>query len=327
MKKIFIFPVAISVATLFAVYMWGGAVAFFLAAILSVLEVTLSFDNAVINAKVLAKMNPVWQKRFLTWGIIVAVFGTRLVLPLLIVSVALWLSPLLVAILAFSNPEQYAKLLESIRPSISAFGGAFLLMVSLKYFFDEVKEVHWIQVIEKHLVKWGRIEAIEIALTLLVLLGFSFALPDSSFAILSAGIIGVVLFVLIEGVAGSLSIETKNIAGGGFALFLYLNILDSAFSLDGVIGAFAITTKLMVIVAGLGIGAIFVRTMTVYMVRQKTLENLIYLEHGAHWAILGLAASMFAGLIIHIPEVVIGFIGLFFVGFAYFSSLKNRSSK
>ena len=324
MKRIFIFPTLISAVTLFAVYLWGGPVAFFLAAILSILEVTLSFDNSVINAKVLAKMSPVWQKRFLTWGIIVAVFGTRLVLPLLIVSVALWLSPLLVAGLAFNDPEQYANLLESVHPAISAFGGAFPLMISLKYFFDEVKQVHWIQVIERHLVKWGRIEAIEIALALVTILGFSFALSESSSAILSAGIIGIVLFVLIEGVASSFSVESKNITGGGFALFLYLNILDSAFSLDGVIGAFAITTKLSVIVAGLGIGAIFVRAMTVYMVRQKTLENLIYLEHGAHWAILGLAVSMFAGLLIHIPEVIIGCIGLLFVGFAYFSSLKNK---
>lgn len=324
MKKIFIFPILVSVVTLFAVYLWGGTVAFFLAAILSILEVTLSFDNAVINAKILAKMSPVWQKRFLTWGILIAVFGTRLVLPLLIVSAALWLSPLLVAMLALNNPEQYAKLLESVRPAISAFGGAFLLMVSLKYFFDEAKDIHWIQVIERHLVKWGRVEAIEIALALLILLGFSFALPNSSLAILSAGIVGIILFVLIEGVAGSFSVESKNIAGSGFALFLYLNILDSAFSLDGVIGAFAITTKLVVIAAGLGIGALFVRTFTVYMVRQKTLESLIYLEHGAHWAILGLAISMFAGLVVHIPEVIIGCIGLLFIGFAYFSSLKNR---
>lgn len=324
MKKIFIFPIVLSLLALFAIYLWGGVAAFFLAAILSVLEVTLSFDNAVVNAKVLAKMSPVWQKRFLTWGIIFAVFGTRLVLPLLIVSAALWLSPLLVAVLAFNSPEEYARLLESVRPAISAFGGAFLLMVSLKYFFDEAKELHWIQVVERHLVKWGRFEAIEIALALLTLLGLSFALPSSSLAILSAGIVGIILFVLIEGIASSFSVESKNIAVGGFALFLYLNILDSAFSLDGVIGAFAITTKLMVIVAGLGIGALFVRTMTVYMVRQKTLENLIYLEHGAHWAILGLALSMFTSLIVHIPEIVTGCIGLLFVGFAYFSSLKNK---
>lgn len=323
MLKIFIPSFLISLATLAAVFLWGGFGALALAVILSVLEVTLSFDNAVVNAKVLAKMSPAWQKRFLTWGILIAVFGTRLVLPLLIVSVAVWLSPFAVMKLAFADPHAYGVLLEAISPAISAFGGSFLLMVALKYFFDEAKSVHWIQVVERHLARWGRIEAIEIMLALILLLGFSYALPDAGRTILGSGIIGLVLFIGMEGVANSFRVETREAAQNGVVLFLYLNILDSAFSLDGVIGAFALTAKLPIIVAGLGIGALFVRTLTVHLVRRKTLETLIYIEHGAHWAILGLACAMFAGLVVHVSEMITGFIGLMFIVLAYGSSRRR----
>jgi len=323
MLKIFIPSLSVSVVTLFAVFMWGGFAALFLALVLVVLEVTLSFDNAIINAKVLAKMSAKWQQRFLTWGILIAVFGTRLVLPLCIVSAAAMLSPFAMLAIAFDDPKQYAALLETVRPAIGAFGGSFLLMVALKYFFNEAKSVHWILAVERHFARWGRIEAIEIALALVLLLGFSFALPELGATILSAGIIGIILFILIEGLAGSFDVETQGIARNGIVLFLYLNVLDSAFSLDGVVGAFALTAQLPIIAAGLGVGALFVRTFTVYLVRQKTLQTLLYLEHGAHWAILGLAGSMFAGLIAHVPEVVTGGIGLVFIALAYVSSRRR----
>ena len=94
-------------------------------------------------------------------------------------------------------------------------------------------------------------------------------------------------------------------------------------SLDGVIGAFAITSNLPVIIAGLGIGALFVRAFTVALVRAKTLETLPYLEHGAHYAIFGLALSMLVGIFIHVPEAVTGLIGAVFIFFAYISSRKE----
>ncbi len=324
MNRAFIPPFIISIVALTAVYLWSGVAALFLTMILCVLEVTLSFDNAVINAKILAKMDKVWQKRFLTWGILIAVFGTRVVLPVVIVSVALWTSPFFIAHLAIYNAAEYGHLLESVHPAISAFGGSFLLMVSLKYFFNEAKDVHWIEVIEKYLSRLGRIEALEIALALIVLLIFSFVLPAIASSILIAGIIGIVLFVLVEGVANSFNRGIKNIASGGLALFLYLNVIDSAFSLDGVVGAFALTSSILIIAVGLGIGALFVRTLTLHFVRKKTLDTLIYLEHGAHWAIFGLAASMFVGLVVHVPEVITGLIGLIFIFFSYLSSKRAR---
>jgi hypothetical protein len=317
-------PLVVTLVVFVLLYLWGGVPALLTAFLLTILEVTLSFDNAVVNAKILKNMPPLWQKRFLTWGILVAVFGTRAVLPILIVSLSLLMSPVVVTKLALFDPGAYGKLLEHAHIAIAAFGGAFLLMVSLKYFIDDAKSVHWIHFVERHLAKWGRVEAIEIALALTVILLLGWMVPHHSSVILMSGIIGVVLFILIQGIAGTFSNQSGGNAHGGLLLFIYLNILDSAFSLDGVVGAFAISSSLPVIIVGLGIGAYVVRTFTVYMVREKMLDVLVYLEHGAHWAILGLALSMLLGLLVHIPEVVTGLVGLVFVLLAYISSARER---
>lgn len=320
----FFWPVFISLIIFVFIGWKMGLTAFFLVVVLSILEVTLSFDNAVVNAKVLKRMSPVWQKRFLTWGILIAVFGTRFILPIIIVSIAVLASPVYITKLAFTNPEEYGRLLEGVHASISAFGGIFLLMVSLKFFFNKAKSVHWIKSVEEYLVRWGRIEAIEIAIAIILLLTMSFLTSYDQTSVLISGLIGLVLFIIMEGVAGSLSVEGKDIAVSGLALFIYLNILDSAFSLDGVIGAFALTSNLVIIMVGLGIGAYFVRSFTLYMVQKDTLAELIYLEHGAHWAILGLAVMMLANLLFHVPEVVIGLIGLCFVLLSYYSSISEH---
>ncbi len=319
----FFWPIIVSILACAAVGYYGGLSALLLVAILSILEITLSFDNAVVNAKVLERMTPRWQQRFLTWGILFAVFGTRFILPILIVSVAVWTSPWLVTTLAFYDPAAYGHLLESVHGSITAFGGIFLLMVSLKYFFNKAKELHWIETVERHLVRWGHIEAIEIALAVLFLVGISYLTNYDQTSVLVAGLVGLILFIVMEGIAGSLSIES-DAAASGLTLFLYLNVLDSAFSLDGVVGAFALSTNLLIIVTGLGVGAYFVRALTVYFVRQKTLTELVYLEHGAHWAILGLAIAMLANLVVHVPEVITGLVGLCFVALAFLSSRREK---
>mgnify|MGYP003419601105 FL=1 len=171
-----------------------------------------------------------------------------------------------------------------------------------------------------------RSQSIEIALALILLTTLSFFTHFDQATILVSGIVGLILFVVMEGLSGSLEIESEDVARSGLTLFIYLNILDSAFSLDGVIGAFALTTNLLIIVVGLGIGAYFVRALTLYFVEQKTLAQLVYLEHGAHWAILGLSVAMLANLLIHVPEIVTGLIGLCFVVLAYRSSRKEMKS-
>lgn len=329
MLKFFSVPIAVSVVILGAIWYFLGFAAFITGVLLMILEVTLSFDNAVVNARVLARMDEKWRNRFLTWGILIAVFGTRLVLPILIVSASVLMSPWAVAKLAAFNPSEYAHLLEGARYSIYAFGAAFLLMVSLKYFLNDAKDVHWLQVVERHLAKWGRIEAIEIGLALSLIAVISFFVPAAAQAtVLISGLFGVILFILMQGITSAFSVEVESttVVKSGLALFLYLEVLDAAFSLDSVIGAFALTTSLPIIIAGLGIGAWFVRSITIYLVRRKTLDTLAYLEHGAHWAIFGLALSMFVGLIYHVPELITGTVGLAFILAAYWSSVQFRKS-
>ncbi|MDB5237612.1 MAG: hypothetical protein JWL88_714 [Parcubacteria group bacterium] len=321
--RAFALPVLASAVILAGVYVWGGAHAFFLASLLVLLEVTLSFDNAVINAKILAHMAPKWQKRFLTWGILIAVIGTRFILPILIVSASAGASPFIIAKLAAFDPAQYGLLLGSARHAIAAFGGMFLLMVSLKYFFAEGKEVHWIRVAERFVAGWGKIEAIEIAISLIILLAIALVMPAEAATVLLAGIVGIVLFIVIQGVANAFTKDAESAIGtGSVALFVYLNILDAAFSLDGVVGAFALTNQLLLIVVGLGIGAYFVRSLTLYLVRRRTLEALVYLEHGAHWAILALSIALLSSIFIMVPEIITGSVGLIFVGSAYYSSVR-----
>ncbi len=325
--RFFWFPLSLWVLGLLAVFLWGGFGALVIAAILTVLEVTLSFDNAVVNARVLERMTPEWQKRFITWGIPIAVFGTRFLLPIIIVAVAVGMAPLAVAQLALFEPATYGELLHGVHEIIAAFGGMFLLMVGLKYFFDSAKEVHWIKIIERQLARFGRIEAIEIGIALAVLGAIAWFVSEHAEHVLFAGIVGILLFILMQGLAKSFEDAMSGTAvRGGFALFMYLELLDAAFSLDGVIGAFAITSALPVIVVGLGVGAFFVRSLTIYLVKEKTLNELVYLEHGAHWAILGLAGAMLTSIFLPIPEVVTGFIGIVFVAFAYWSSLRLRKT-
>ncbi len=323
--RLFLVPTVLSIVLLGGILGYFGIAAFLTALLLVALEVTLSFDNAVVNAKVLARMDEKWQQRFLTWGILIAVVGTRIVLPILIVAISVGLSPWAVTQLAAFNPTEYGHLLEDAHYAIAAFGGMFLLMVSLKYFFDTHKDVHWIRVIERRVSRWGHIEAIELALSLLLLISISRLVPYEAGTILVSGILGLITFIAVEGLAGAFSIDTEQTAAAaGFSLFLYLEVLDASFSLDGVIGAFAITNVLPIIIVGLGIGAYFVRTLTIYLVRKETLTTLVYVEHGAHWAILGLAISMLVSLVYPIPEIVVGLIGIVFIVASFYSSFRQR---
>lgn len=304
----------------------GGASALFLTFVLSVLEVSLSFDNAVVNATVLRNMTPVWQHRFITWGILIAVFGMRIVFPLLIVSILGQLAPWDAIVLAATEPDRYAEIMLSSHLALAGFGGAFLAMVALKYFFDKDKDIHWISFVETPLVKLGKVETAEIGVCLLAFYALSQFLPDSTkqVTILVSGIFGIVTFVMVDGVSQFLQLPEnvqRDVSKASAAMFVYLEILDASFSFDGVIGAFALTNNLFIIAAGLGIGAMFVRSMTIMLVEKKTLEQFRYLEHGAFYAIGALATMMLLNIFVHVPEMVTGLIGAVFIGMSLISSI------
>ena len=301
-------------------------------AVLAVLEVSLSFDNAAVNASILKDMDPVWQQRFLTWGIAIAVFGMRIVFPIVIVMVAASLGPIDAVSLALSEPAEYQRIVSDAHIGLMGFGGAFLGMVALKFFFDADKEHDWIAVIERPLAKVADIEAMSIGLVLLATWATSSMLADEdALTFIIAAIGGLLTYLVVEIVNHVLEPPTPSsgdVAKAGFGAFLYLEVLDASFSFDGVIGAFALTNNLIIIAIGLGIGAMFVRSMTIFLVRKGTMSEYLYLEHGAFYAILALAVIMYINTFAHIPEVITGLIGAVLIGLAFWSSVRlNRANQ
>lgn len=308
----------------------GTAQMLWIIAVLSVLEVSLSFDNAVVNASVLKEMDEVWQKRFLTWGIAFAVFGMRVVFPLAIVAIAAHIGPVDAIKLSLNDPLEYERIVSSAHVGIAGFGGAFLSMVGLKFFFDADKEVHWIAVVERFLSRISAVKAIEIGVLLLVLWGIAGLLEtEEALVFLVAGILGIVTFIAVESINTWLEIsdEKRKLAGAavrsGLGGFLYLNVLDASFSFDGVIGAFALSNNMVVIALGLSIGAFFVRSMTIMLVKKGTLAEYEFLEHGAFWAIIALGGIMLASAKFHIPEAITGLIGAILIGLSLWWSIRT----
>nr|WP_298890828.1 DUF475 domain-containing protein [uncultured Acinetobacter sp.] len=308
-------------------------------AILAVMEVSLSFDNAVVNASVLKGWDPFWKMLFLTVGILVAVFGMRLVFPLLIVGVTADMSMMEVARLALNDPDQYSAKLMAHHAEIAAFGGMFLLLVFLNFMFDDEKDTHWFHWLERKSAHFGSIPAVSVFISLIALIILAGQVPETQkLVVIMAGIWGIVVYVGVQvighllegspekGEEGNGNAEVgKAIMKGGLGGFIYLEVLDASFSFDGVIGAFAITNDVVIIMLGLAIGAMFVRSMTIYLVDKGTLDAYIYLEHGAHYAIGALAVIMLAsGTGVHVPELVTGLIGIIFIVWAVFSSIAYR---
>ena len=306
-----------------------GALAYLLVgSVLAVLEISLSFDNAIVNANTLKRMSEVWQHRFLTWGILIAVFGMRLFFPLLIVVVAAGIGPWEAIRLSVAAPDQYATIIDGAHVSIAGFGGAFLMMVGLRFFFDADKEVHWIGPIERAAARFSGIRGIEMTVILSAMLIVAMLLPRAEVAtFLFAGIAGLVTYLVVDVIGYLLDSPHDVLAGtakAGFGAFLYLEVLDASFSFDGVIGAFALTQDMLLIAVGLGIGAMYVRSMTIMLVDKGTLSEFRYLEHGAFWSILILSFIMFAQTMIEVPEYVTGLLGAGFIAASFGSSLRVR---
>jgi hypothetical protein len=310
----------------------GAATTMFIVAVLGVLEVSLSFDNAVVNATVLTEMDPVWRRRFITWGIAIAVFGMRVVFPVLIVAVIAGVGPFDALYMAATDPDAYSHHLANAEVAVSGFGGAFLAMVGMKHFFDVEKDQHWITVIERPLSRLGRIEAVEIGLVLVLLWLIGSALPvDDRTTFLVSGMFGLVAYIAVDGVSALLdpgASVTDAVARSGVASFLYLEVLDASFSFDGVIGALALSSNIFIIAIGLGIGAMFVRSLTLMLVEMDALTEYRYLAHGAFYAISSLSIIMFLKLLLHVPDGVSGMIGAAFIGLAFLDSVRhNREMK
>jgi hypothetical protein len=332
-------------------------------AILSVLEISLSFDNAVINAGILRKMNAFWQKIFLTVGVLIAVFGMRLVFPIVIVAITAKISPVEAVKVAIQDPNRYESLVTAAHPAIAAFGGIFLLMIFLDFIF-EAREHQWLAWLERPLAKLGKLDMLSVVISLALLVVTSTTLAtnvahhggDKSATVLLSGVLGLVTYLVVGGVSGYFEdrledddeedeADDADEAGAGvspvktasgasavglagraaFFMFLYLEVIDASFSFDGVIGAFAITNDIFELALGLGIGAMYIRSLTVFLVRKGTLDDYVYLEHGAHYAIGALAVILLVTIKFQINEVITGLVGVVLIATSYWSSVvRNR---
>jgi len=291
-----------------------GWSAVYLTSILAILEVSLSFDNAVVNAKILKDMDKILEKRFLTWGMVIAVFGMRFIFPILIVAVAANLGVVETLNIAINHPEQYHEVLLKSENLIYAFGGAFLWLVFTDFLFEH-KEIRWIKPVERYAEKLGRVN--NISLIVATVIGIIVIYDSKSYEIGIAYLLGMLTYSLLNGINEAFAVEG---AKNGLMGFLYLEILDASFSFDGVIGAFAITGNIFIIMIGLGIGAMFVRSLTIWMVEKGVLSEYKYLEHGAHYAIGVLAVIMLLKIFMHIGEVLTGTIGLGLLAIAFLHS-------
>ena len=351
----------VTVVGLVLAFLYGGSTGLAVAAILGVLEVSVSFDNAVVNATYLGKLNAFWQRMFLTVGVLIAVFGMRLLFPVVIVCLTAKITPAQAYHLAMNGgsvhtPGTYANLLHAAHPAIAAFGGMFLLMLFLEFIFEE-RELTWLSWLERPLARIGKLDQVGVAVAgvVLVIAANTLAPDGKTSTVLASGIFGLVTYLVVNGLGGLFEAEEEDDAGevpgihgdpeaieqvmskrstaqliglagkAAFGVFLYLEVLDATFSFDGVIGAFAITSDPIIIAIGLGIGAMYIRSLTVYLVRKGTLSEYVYLEHGALWAIGALAVLLLITIEYEVPEVVTGLIGVGFIGAAFISSLvRNR---
>ena len=322
---------------------------------LTILELSLSFDNAVVNALILVNMPPLWRKRFLTWGMLIAVFGVRFIFPILIVFATTDLSLVESFSLAINNPAEYEKLIMASHHIVMAFGGVFLLMIFLSFLFDENKDVHWIASIERYASRWASIGDLKILIAILTVAVIGFYAPseisidnvltkiDKADIVLPM-IYGILLFLCIEFLRGILEddgekheehdseterekiehVANSKIAKGGLASFIYLELIDMSFSFDGVLGAFAVSQNIIIIMLGLGAGAFAVRNLTILMVDRGTVAEYKYLEHGAMWSIGLLATSMLVQIFVHLHHALIIAFAIIPIAIAFIHSVREN---
>lgn len=336
--RIFAFSITVTIAAIITA-LWGfGLGALFITLVLIVVEITFSFENAIINAKILGRLSRFWQNIFLTVGIFIAIIGMRVVFPIVIVMLTAGLGAKEVIDLALNHPDEYSKELTEAHPQIAAFGGAFLLMLALHFFLDDSRQTLWFKQLEKRLQNyatfWAPAAVAIVVMVVLSILPFNHHPKET----IVAGGIGIATYTLMHALirffenmktkkdkeSGAKKVATQT-GMAAFTSFLYLEMLDASFSFDSVIGAFAVTNEVLLIALGLGVGAVWVRSLTIYMVRKGTLHAYRYLEHGAHYTVFVLAAVLLLGIFWHVPEVIAGIVGIGLIGSAILSSRKANA--
>jgi hypothetical protein len=263
--------------------------------------------------------------------VVIAAIGMRLLLPLIIVAIGAHLAPWRAVDLAYENPERYHSLLLTAQPGIAAFGGIFLLMIAIA-FFREDREVHWWPAFERRLprVLGKRGVPALIALLFTAVAGLTVPAQDRPRVVVGC-LVGLVCYLGINLLssrvadradADGASRPRSTVEGrGAFLLFVYLELLDATFSMDSVMGAFSVTVDIALITLGLAIGAAYIRSLTVYVVRKGTLDEYRYLEHGAYYSIALLAVLLLWEVWRDVPDWITACTGAVVITAAWLTSI------
>lgn len=294
---------------------------------LCLFEIITSVDNAVVNADVLSTMEKRYRKWFLLWGIIIAVFIVRGLLPWLIV----WLAnPSLGPIGAFqgtlSNNPEIMKSVEKSSPLLLIAGGIFLLFLFLHWLFLEPK--HFGLAGEKFFSRQGAWFFAAVSILLCVIIWYALQ-KDAMMAFAAA--LGSSVFFIVHGFREYAHQFERQMLGAknhlsNVSKLMYLEVLDASFSIDGVVGAFAFTLSVPLIILGNGLGAIVVRELTIRGVDK--IKNYFYLKNGAMYSIFFLGTIMLLRSFgVEIPEYASPIIAFFTIGFFFLKSTRALNNQ
>jgi hypothetical protein len=292
---------------------------------LALFEAVSSVDNAIINAEVLTTMGTKARRWFLTWGMFIAVFLVRGILPFLII----WafntsLTPVQILSAAWSHDPLVIESIEKSAPILLIAGGVFMLFLFLHWLFLEDKRLGLPRT-EKFFMSQG----VWFYATVSVLLSIIawFALQESNLMGFGA-VIGSTLFFITHGFKQNAEEQEKKllssvVAGGvgrsDMSKLFFLEIIDTTFSIDGVLGAFAFTLSVPIILLGNGLGAFIVRDFTIRNIEH--IKKYVFLKNGAMYSILVLGIIMILhSFDFHIPEYLSPVLTILIIGFFYWKS-------
>jgi len=290
---------------------------------LAVFETVSSIDNAIINAEVLHGMGKKARQWFLVWGLFFAVFVVRGLLPWLIVyfvNPSLGLMGSLTA--TFSNDPRVLEAVEASAPILLAGGGVFLVFLFFHWLFLETKNFGIVG--EKFFYNQGVWFYAVVSVILATVVWFALKInPVMAFG----AVIGSTAFFITHGFKQNAELAEKQMMGGNsgmsdIAKIMYLEIIDMTFSIDGVLGAFAFTLSVPLILIGNGFGAVIVRQLTIGNIDR--IKKLVYLKNGAMYSILFLGAIMLADAFgIHVPQWLSPLMTFSVVGFFWWKSVNH----
>lgn len=287
---------------------------------LCLFETITSIDNAIINAEVLSTMSERAKRWFLFWGLIFAVFAVRGLLPWLIV----WLSaPSLGPVGSFmatlsSDPVVIAAI-EQSAPMLLMGGGTFLLFLFFHWLFLEDKNfgIRGERFFAAKGVWFFAVVSIILATLVWFALGYNTMVAFGA-------VIGSTAFFIVHGFRQNAERAEEQMKSGDMSdlsKIFYLEVIDATFSIDGVVGAFAFTMAVPLILIGNGLGAFIVRELTIRNV--ENIKKYLYLKNGAMYSIFCLGVIMILdGFGVHIPFWVSPVITFAIVGYFFAMSVK-----